>query len=93
MTGYKTINEERREINMEKKTTCNLDHSVEDVQKKYEAIMPHLPAAITAALPAYLAAPRTQAELNEVFHLLKKYDLADEEEQARRDQEFARLFG
>lgn len=78
---------------MEKKTTCNLDHSVEDVQKKYEAIMPHLPAAITRALPAYLRESRTQEELNEVFHLLKKYDLSDEEEKARRNAQFARLLG
>ncbi|BAU27229.1 hypothetical protein DFP93_11381 [Aneurinibacillus soli] len=76
---------------MEKKNTCNLDHTIEDVQKKYEAIKPHLPENSTAALALYLAQSRTQEELNEVFHLLKKYDLADVEEQARRNAEFARL--
>lgn len=74
-----------------KKNGCNLDHSVEDVRKKLGAIRPYLPTSIAQALPEYVEGGRTQEELNEVFHLLKKYDLADEEEKARRNEEFNQL--
>jgi hypothetical protein len=77
---------------MEPKTTgCSIDHSLEDVRNKLGAIEPHLPTGIASSLPEYLESGRTQAELNHVFHLLKKYDLADDTEKARRNEEFARL--
>ena len=60
---------------MEQKSTCNLDHSLEDIRKKLEVIAPHLPDRIVAVL----------------FHLLKKYDLADEMERVHRNKEFIRL--
>jgi hypothetical protein len=79
-------------MGMEQKTSsCNLDHSLADVQKKLEAIAPHLPAYIADALPVYLEQERSQEDLNHVFHLLKKYDLADEAEKARRNEKFSRL--
>ncbi|AMA72339.1 MULTISPECIES: hypothetical protein [Aneurinibacillus] len=76
---------------MEQKSTCNLDHSLEDIRKKLEVIAPHLPDRIVAVLPTYLESGRTQEELNYVFHLLKKYDLADEMERVHRNKEFIRL--
>ncbi|ERI07998.1 hypothetical protein [Aneurinibacillus aneurinilyticus] len=77
---------------MEAKTNgCSIDHSLEDVRKKLDAIEPYLPASISQGLPGYMEQERTQDELNHVFHLLKKYDLADDEEQARRNEEFRKL--
>ncbi|MBN6186197.1 group-specific protein [Aneurinibacillus sp. BA2021] len=77
---------------MEAKTSgCSIDHSVEDVRKKLSAIESHLPASIARALPEYVEGERTQEELNHVFHLLKKYDLADEAEKARRNEAFTQL--
>ncbi|CEH29615.1 hypothetical protein AM501_22620 [Aneurinibacillus migulanus] len=77
---------------MEVKTNgCSIDHSLEDVRKKLGAIEPHLPTSISQILPGYIEQERTQDELNHVFHLLKKYDLADDEEKARRNEEFRKL--
>ena len=35
----------------------------------------------------------SQERLNELFHLLKKYDLASPEERLAREQQMDRLFG
>jgi hypothetical protein len=79
-------------IDMEAKTnSCSIDHSLEDVRKKLDAIQSYLPASIVSALPEYLENDLTQDELNRVFHLLKKYDLADEAEKARRNDALNKL--
>ncbi|MDE3838707.1 group-specific protein [Bacillus methanolicus] len=66
--------------------TCNIDHSHEDVRKKYEVQSEFLPSGINDLLGAFFEKEQTQDILNEVFHLLKKYDLADEKEKAERNR-------
>ncbi len=63
---------------------CKLDHSHEDVKNKYESQAAFLPEEMKPLFDAFLAKEHTQDILNEVFHLLKKYDLASEEEKAER---------
>lgn len=68
-----------------KMSSCNLDHSQEDVQKKFEQQKEHLPVEIISAFGDFVQAEHTQDILNEVFHLLKKYDLANEDERQERN--------
>ncbi|RHW42081.1 group-specific protein [Neobacillus notoginsengisoli] len=70
---------------------CNLDHSLEDVLKKFETQKDFLPSNIREGFLARLGSSRNQETLNEIFHLLKKYDLATEEERAARDSELERI--
>jgi hypothetical protein len=70
---------------------CNIDHSLEDVQKKLEAQVAFLPKDIVLKSRTFLEKGPTQEQLNEAFHLLKKYDLADEEEQRERDRQLTAL--
>lgn len=70
---------------------CKLDHSRDDVLKKLGEQAPYLDDTLVSQLQHYLQAERSQEELNRLFHLLKKYDLADQEEQARRREELAAL--
>ncbi|MBO8163354.1 MAG: group-specific protein [Brevibacillus sp.] len=65
---------------------CKLDHSQEDVRSKLSAQQEHLPHDLYLALAGWLSRPQPQPALNEVFHLLKKYDLAAEAEQAERNK-------
>ena len=64
---------------------CKLDHSHEDVKKKYEDQSEFLPEELKPLFVSFFAREHTQEILNEVFHLLKKYDLATEEEQNERN--------
>jgi citrate synthase len=64
---------------------CKIDHSKEDVQKKYESQREFLPQEIQASFSNFLGEEHTQDILNEVFHLLKKYDLANEKEKEERN--------
>lgn len=70
---------------------CKLDHSQEDVQKKLAEQSSFLPTALGEGLAEKLGQPLTQEKLNELFHLLKKYDLASEQERLQRDEKL-RLF-
>lgn len=72
---------------------CRLDHSVEDVQKKLGEQAPFLPQERVEQLQALLETTLSQEKLNELFHLLKKYDLATPEERARREEKMALLLG
>ncbi|MDG5788425.1 hypothetical protein QA612_13125 [Evansella sp. AB-P1] len=63
---------------------CKLDHSIEDVRKKLEDQSPFLPSSLQKQLSHYINEKRTQETLNEVFHLLKKYDLSSKDEQKER---------
>ncbi|WP_018924292.1 hypothetical protein [Salsuginibacillus kocurii] len=67
--------------------SCPIDHSVEDVEKKLKEQEDHLPEDLYFASEDKLKRQMTQEQLNELFHLLKKYDLASEEEQEERNQE------
>lgn len=63
---------------------CKLNHSHEDVKSKYESQVAFLPEEMKPLFEQFLAKEHTQEILNEVFHLLKKYDLATEEEKSER---------
>ncbi|MEH7112632.1 hypothetical protein V7124_09670 [Neobacillus niacini] len=68
---------------------CKLNHSQEDVRSKYDAQTPFLPDDMKPLFEQFFTKEHTQDLLNEVFHLLKKYDLASEEERNARNN---RLF-
>ena len=64
---------------------CKLNHSLEDVKNKYESQITFLPEDMKDLFNQFLGKEHTQELLNEVFHLLKKYDLASTEEQNERN--------
>ncbi|MEH7075822.1 hypothetical protein [Neobacillus drentensis] len=68
---------------------CKLDHTHEDVKSKFESQGPFLPEEMKPLFHQFFEKEHTQDLLNEVFHLLKKYDLASEEEKENRNN---RLF-
>jgi hypothetical protein len=67
---------------------CNIDHSIEDVQKKYESQKDFLPNELLELFHLFFMITHTQETLNEVFHLLKKYDLSSEDEKLTRNEKF-----
>jgi hypothetical protein len=67
-------------------TSCKLDHSWEDVKKKLTEQKPFLPEELHDLSIKFLSRSPNQHELNELFHLLKKYDLTNNEEKAERNQ-------
>lgn len=71
---------------------CTIDHSLEDVLAKLKEQQAFLPAGIYESGVRFLNERRDQEILNDIFHLLKKYDLADDEECRRRDSEMGKLF-
>ena len=64
---------------------CTVDHSLEDVRNKLEEQSAFLPQELHKQCRQFLDEQLDQVTLNEVFHLLKKYDLASEEVQEQRD--------
>ena len=64
---------------------CKLNHSHEDVKSKYESQEKYLPEDLRPSFEAFFAKEHTQEILNDVFHLLKKYDLTSEQEKAERN--------
>lgn len=72
-------------------STCNIDHSLEDVIKKLDSQKNFLPSSLYEATEAFLDTNRDQETLNEVFHVLKKYDLASEDEQSERNKKLSDL--
>lgn len=64
---------------------CSIDHSKEDVKKKYETQSEFLPQELKEPFKQFFKEDHTQDILNEVFHLLKKYDLSTEEEKENRN--------
>lgn len=71
---------------------CPIDHSLADVQKKLGEQQAYLPVEIHDKCQQFLTETRSQETLNEVFHLLKKYDLASDEVKAERNKAFEELF-
>ncbi|PLR82517.1 group-specific protein [Bacillus canaveralius] len=65
---------------------CNVDHSHDDVKNKFASQSEYLPKEITELFSKFLAEEHTQDILNNVFHLLKKYDLADEQDKQERNR-------
>ena len=70
---------------------CTIDHSVEDVLAKLNEQQAFLPLGIYESVLRFLKEKRDKETLNDVFHLLKKYDLADEEERGLRNTEMSKL--
>ncbi|WP_077211720.1 group-specific protein [Bacillus dakarensis] len=64
---------------------CKIDHSKEDVKNKYESQLDHLPEDMKPLFQQFFLEEHTQEILNDVFHLLKKYDLASEDEKQNRN--------
>jgi hypothetical protein len=64
---------------------CKLNHSQQDVKNKYESQETFLPEDMKPLFSAFFEKEHTQEILNDVFHLLKKYDLSSAEEKAERN--------
>lgn len=73
--------------------TCNIDHSKEDVRSKLESQKDFLPADLYSKVENFIEEDLSQETLNEVFHLLKKYDLASEAEQKERNEVLKTMIG
>ncbi len=73
--------------------TCNIDHSHEDVVKKLESQESFLPDELAAKLAQFLKGENKQETLNELFHLLKKYDLASASEREERNKKLIAFTG
>jgi len=72
---------------------CKLNHLKEDVQSKYHSQASFIPEELKPLFHQFFESTPTQPTLNEVFHLLKKYDLASPEEQNdRNDQLYSVLY-
>jgi hypothetical protein len=70
---------------------CNIDHSLEDVKQKLADQADFLPQPLKEQIEESLTVEKDQEFLNEVFHLLKKYDLADENEKEVRNMKMKEL--
>ncbi|MBU5466836.1 group-specific protein [Virgibacillus sp. MSJ-26] len=70
---------------------CNIDHSQEAVVEKLNSQKEYLTSDSYYVIKGFLSSPRSQETLNELFHLLKKYDLASPEEQLERDKKMDEL--
>lgn len=72
-------------------SSCKLDHSLSDVKKKLADQRPFLPDSLAKRTYAFLEPEVDQTNLNELFHLLKKYDLASAEEKTIRNHRLEQL--
>jgi hypothetical protein len=70
---------------------CKLNHSQSDVQSKYESQAAFLPEEMKPLFERFFKKEHSQELLNEVFHLLKKYDLAPEDEKSERTNRLNRI--
>nr|WP_273850603.1 hypothetical protein [Pseudalkalibacillus spartinae] len=59
---------------------------------KLEEQSPYMPDHLVQETRKFLKQRLNQETLNEVFHLLKKYDLASEEEREKRNAELQKRF-
>jgi hypothetical protein len=65
---------------------CTIDHTLEDVKQKLVEQAAFMPENLVREVEGSLTEKADQEFLNEVFHLLKKYDLADETEREERNE-------
>ena len=72
-------------------STCKLNHSTEDVIEKVELQKTHLPEKLAEGLYNFLQTNPSQVLLNELFHLLKKYNLSSQNEQDLRNNRLSQL--
>lgn len=70
---------------------CKINHSLEDVMKKYEEQAPFLKEELKPLFQKFFLSETNQGTLNEVFHLLKKYDLSSVEEREERNNKLLQL--
>lgn len=70
---------------------CKLNHSKRDIQNKYEQQQEYLPEEVRGLFQVFLKKEHPQSTLNTVFHLLKKYDLAESSEQQRRNEQLKEI--
>ncbi|MGG1684418.1 hypothetical protein [Pseudalkalibacillus sp. NRS-1564] len=70
---------------------CTIDHSYGDVMTKLETQSPYMPDELVQDTYRFLQQTITQETLNELFHLLKKYDLASEEVRQERNAGLQKL--
>ncbi|PGA97561.1 group-specific protein [Bacillus toyonensis] len=70
---------------------CNIDHSIEDVMNKLESQKDFLPETLFKDLNGFLQNKHSQEILNDIFHLLKKYDLVSEEERETRNAQLLHI--
>ncbi|MHC0035472.1 hypothetical protein [Pseudoneobacillus sp. C159] len=73
-------------------SNCNIDHSIDDLKNKFESQQEFLPADLLDLFTIFFTKEHSQDTLNEVFHLLKKYDLSSEEEQQVRNEKLLAIF-
>lgn len=72
-------------------SSCKIDHTLEDVKKKLDDQKPFLPEELYNGSVNLLNQKPDQQTLNELFHLLKKYDLAPVEEKEQRNEKLQSL--
>lgn len=72
--------------------SCSIDHSLEDVKKKLVSQKEFLPVELFQLCQQSLQSKTySQEQLNELFHLYKKYDLISETEQEERNSSIEAL--
>lgn len=72
-------------------SSCKLDHSLSDVINKLEDQKAFLPENLFLGSSQLLKKELDQQTLNELFHLLKKYDLASDDVREERNEGLKRL--
>ena len=72
-------------------SSCKLDHTLEDVKSKLSNQKLFLPEDLFVGSSQLLERNPNQLKLNELFHLLKKYDLATEVEKNDRNDGIRKL--
>lgn len=70
---------------------CNIDHTREDVLKKFQAQYEFMPAETREEVNQFLTKELNQETLNELFHLFKKYDLTSEAERQERNEQLLEI--
>jgi hypothetical protein len=70
---------------------CTIDHTLENVKQKLAEQSAFMPRELVMEVGDSLSDDSDQTYLNEVFHLLKKYDLADESEREKRNGKLSDL--
>ncbi|PIC77284.1 MULTISPECIES: group-specific protein [Sporosarcina] len=73
-------------------SNCAIDHTQQEVVEKLAEQQSFMPEELVESCELFLSKPLSQEALNVVFHLLKKYDLATEEERAERNTKMQQLF-
>lgn len=68
---------------------CKLNHTIEDLKNKFNSQEEFLPIELVPSFLSFFERGHSQEIYNEVFHLLKKYDLASDEEKVKRNEQLS----